>query len=72
MASGQRCGAASDLTLKEFDDGMWTQSKGRKVYVTRTLHHKTSSGGPAKLMWDKDIKDFTDTYIEKLRSGFCK
>jgi hypothetical protein len=23
-------------------------------------------------MWDKDIKDFTDTYIEKLRSGFCK
>lgn len=46
MASGQRCGAASNLTIYEFSNGRWTESDKQRVYVTRTLCHKTSSEGP--------------------------
>jgi hypothetical protein len=51
MASGQRCGAASNLTIYEFTNGTWTETdEKQQVYVTRTLWHKTSSGGLAKLL----------------------
>ncbi|CAB3992759.1 hypothetical protein pdam_00023841 [Paramuricea clavata] len=70
MGSGQRCGAASNLTIKEYVDGAWTESDGKKIYATKTLRHKTSSGGPAKLLWDQQIKGFGDIYLEKLRDMF--
>ena len=28
MASGQRCGAASNLNIQEYADGIWTESDG--------------------------------------------
>jgi hypothetical protein len=58
MASGQRCGAASNLTIYEFSNGVWTETGGggQRVYIIRTLRHKTSSGGPAKLLWDEQLK----------------
>ena len=68
VGSRQRCGAASNLMLKEFQDGVWAESKGKRIFVTRTLRHKTLSGGLAKLMWDKELKAFADTYIKKLRT----
>jgi integrase len=71
MASWQRCGAASNLTIQEFSDGVWTETDGKKVYTTRTLCHKTSSGGPAKLLWDEQLKNFADTYLQKLRGLFA-
>ena len=55
MTSGQRCGAASNLTLYEFGSGVWTETEGKHVFLTRTLRHKTSSGGPAKLLWEKQF-----------------
>ena len=70
MASGQRCGAASNLTIKEYEDGIWTESDGKIIYTTRTLRHKTSSGGPAKLLWDEQLKDFGDIYMKKLTDMF--
>ena len=66
VASGQRCGAASNLTLYEYLNGTWTNNN--RLYVTRTLRHKTSSGGPAKLLWDAELKAYADIYIDKLRN----
>ena len=72
MASGQRCGAASNLTIYEFSNGVWTETEGKqRVYITRTLRHKTSSGGPAKLLWDEQLKQFADTYLLNLRGLFA-
>jgi hypothetical protein len=68
MASGQQCGAASNLTIYEFTNGTWTVTdEKQRVYVTRTLWHKTSSEGPAKLLWDEELKQYADTYLSKLR-----
>ena len=58
--------AASNLTIYEFSNGTWTDKE--RVYVTRSLRHKTSSGGPAKLLWDTELKTYADTYLTKLRS----
>ena len=35
--------------------------------LTQTLRPKTLSGGPAKLMWDRELKGYADTYVSKLR-----
>ncbi|CAB3984910.1 Neurofilament medium polypeptide [Paramuricea clavata] len=67
MASGQRYGAVSNLTVKEFKDGVWAEKNGMPLYVTRTLRHKTSFSGPAKLLWDEELKAFGDIYMSKLR-----
>ena len=69
IASGQRCGAASNLTLYEYVNGTWTNNN--RLYVTRTLRHKTSAGGPAKLLWDAELKAYADIYIEKLRNIYA-
>jgi hypothetical protein len=72
MGSGQRCGAASNLTIYEFSNGVWTETEGKQqVYITRTLQHKMSSGGPAKLLWDEQLKQFADSYLLKLRCLFA-
>ena len=69
LASGQRCGAASNLTIFEYQNG--TTSGPEQVFVTRTLRHKTAAGGPAKLFWDKELKQYADTYLEKLRAKYA-
>ena len=64
LASGQRCGAASNLTIFEYQNG--TTSGPEQVFVTRTLRHKT-----AKLFWDNEIKQYADTYLQKLRAKYA-
>ena len=44
--SAQQCGAAGNLTLKEFDNGV---QHNDDLFVTRTLRHKTAAGGPGKI-----------------------
>lgn len=34
--------------------------------LTQTLRPKTLSGGPEKLMWDRELKGYADTYVSKL------
>ena len=46
-ASGQRCGAAANLTVEEFEQGV---EHANSIYVTKTLCHKTAAGGQAKLL----------------------
>ena len=50
-ASSQRCGAAGNLIVEEFNKGIQHTDS---LFVTHTLRHKTAAGGPAKLLWDKD------------------
>ena len=50
-ASGQRCGAAGNLTVEEFNKGIQHTDS---LFVTHTLHHKTAAGGPAKLLWARN------------------
>ena len=69
VVSGQRCGAASNLTIYKFLNGTWTDNN--RICVSRTLRHKTSSGGPAKLLWDAELKSYADIYIEKLRNIYA-
>ena len=38
------------------------QQCGAASYTTKTLRHKMLSGGPAKLLWDEQLKGFVDTY----------
>ena len=66
-ASGQRCGAAGNLTVGEFRNGV---HHSEDLYVTRTLRHKTSAGGHAKLMWDAQLKQMANTYLDVLRPMF--
>ena len=67
-ASGQRCGAAGNLTLEEFDTGV---KHTDDLYVTKTLRHKTAAGGPAKLMWDGEVKAMAETYKNNMRPLFA-
>ena len=67
-ASGQRCGAAGNLTLEEFDKGV---EHTDDLYITKTLRHKTAAGGPAKLMWDAEVKGMADTYKNNMRPLFA-
>jgi hypothetical protein len=72
MGSGQRCRVASNLTIYEFSNGVWTETEGKqRVYITRTLRHKILSGGPAKLLWDEQLKQFADSYLLKFRCLFA-
>ena len=67
-ASGQRCGAAGNLTVEEFDQGI---KHSNDLYVTKTLRHKTAAGGQAKLMWNGELKQITTTYKKILRPLFA-
>jgi hypothetical protein len=49
LDSGQRCGAAANLTMDEFNNGEWTTVDGEELYITQTVVHKTQSDDPAKL-----------------------
>ena len=70
LGSGQRCGAAANLTMEEFNNGEWATVEGEYLYITQTVVHKTQSDGPAKLFWDKGLKSLADIYIEKMRPVF--
>ena len=63
-ASGQRCGAAGNLTLEEFSNGIQHTDN---LFVTHSLRHKTAAGGPAKLLWDNELKKMAVTYSTMLR-----
>ena len=67
-ASGQRCKAAGNLTVGEFRNGV---KHSEDLYITRTLRHKTSAGGHAKLMWDVQLKRMANTYLNVLRPTFA-
>ena len=67
-ASGQRCGAAGNLTVKDFDQGI---KHSNDLYVTKTLRHKTAAGGQAKLMWNGELKQMATTYKEVLHPLFA-
>ena len=67
-ATGQRCGAAGNLTVREFRNGV---HHSEDLYITRTLRHKTSAGGHAKLMWDAQLKRIANTYLDVLRPMFA-
>ena len=67
-ASAQRCGAAGNLTLEEFDNGV---KHTNDLFVTKTLRHKTAAGGPAKLMWDGEFKGMAETYRNVMRPSFA-
>ena len=67
-ASGQRCGAAGNLTIEEFEQGVQHTSE---LFVTKTLRHKTAAGGQAKLMWNVQLKEMATTYKELLRPLFA-
>ncbi len=70
LDSGQRCGAAANLTMDEFNNGEWTTVDGEELYITQTVVHKTQSDGPAKLFWDKGLKSLADIYVDKMRPLF--
>ncbi len=70
LDSGQRCGAAANLTMDEFENGEWTTVDGEQLYITQTVVHETQSDGPAKLFWDKDLKNLVDIYVDKMRPLF--
>ena len=65
-ASAQQCGAAGNL--EEFDNGVQHTDD---LFVTRTLRHKTAAGGPAKLMWDSELKGMAETYRNVMRPLFA-
>ena len=67
-ASGQRWGAAGNLTVGEFRNGV---HHSEDLYITRTLRHKTSAGGHAKLMWDAELKRMVNTYLDVLWPMFA-
>ena len=67
-ASGQRCGAAGNLTIEEFEQGV---QHTPELFVTKTLRHKTAAGGQAKLMWNVQLKEMATTYKEQLRPLFA-
>ena len=67
-ASGQQCGAAGNLTLEELDNGV---KHTEDLFVTKTLRHKTAVGGPAKLMWDGELKAMAETYRNMMRPLFA-
>jgi hypothetical protein len=46
---------------------VWAENNAKPLYATRTLPKKTSSGGPATLLSDEELKAFGDTYMSKLR-----
>ena len=70
LDSGQRCGAAANLTMEEYNNGEWTTVDGELLYITQTVVHKTQSDGPAKLFWDKGLKSVADIYVDKMRPLF--
>ena len=65
-ASAQRCGAAGNS--EEFDNGVQHTDD---LFVTWTLRHKTAAGGPAKLMWDSELKGMAETYRNVTRPLFA-
>ena len=67
-ASGQRCGAAANLTVEEFEQGV---EHANSIYVTKTLRHKTAAGGQAKLLWDAGLKKMARTYLDVMRPIFA-
>ena len=67
-ASGQRCGAAGNLTVEEFEQGV---DHPNNIFVTKTLRHKTAAGGQAKLLWDEDLKKMANTYLNIMRPLFA-
>ena len=67
-ASGQPCGAAGNLTLKEFGNGV---KHTDDLFVTKILRHKTAAGGLAKLMWDGELKAMANTYRNMMRPLFA-
>ena len=70
LDSGQRCGAAANLTMEEYNNGEWTTVDGELLYITQTVVHKTQSDGPSKLLWDKGLKSLADIYVDKMRPLF--
>ena len=67
-ASGQRCGAAGNLTVEEFEQGV---EHPNSIFVTKTLHHKTAAGGQAKLLWDAELKKMSTIYLNVMRPIFA-
>ena len=67
-ASGQRCGAAANLTVEEFEQGV---EHLNSIYVTKTLRHKTAAGGQAKLLWDAELKKMATIYLNVMRPIFA-
>ena len=64
IASGQCCGAAGNLTVEEFSKVIQHTDS---LFVTHTLQHKTAAGGPAKLLWDNELKKMALTYSNELK-----
>ena len=56
------------ISLEEFDNGVQHTDD---LFVTRTLRHKTAAGGPAKLMWDSELKGMAETYRNVMRPLFA-
>ena len=67
-ASGLRCGAAANLTVEEFQNGL---HETENLYVTKTLRHKTAASGQAKLLWDGQLKEMATTYLNVMRPLFA-
>ena len=67
-ASGQRCGAAGNLTVEEFENGV---QHNNDLYVIKTPRHKTTAGGQAKLMWNRELKEMATTYKDVMHPMFA-
>ena len=68
IASAQRPGAGSNLTLSEYKNREYHVVHGKNVYRTSTLIHKTSSTkGPANLFGNEKRKTLGDMSLKKLR-----
>ena len=68
VASAQRPGAISNLTIDEFKGGEFRKVGGEDMYITSTLLHKTgTTRGPAALFWNERRKKMGEIFLKKLR-----
>ncbi|CAB4039312.1 Hypothetical predicted protein [Paramuricea clavata] len=60
--NGPRAKEIKEMFKNAAKDGNPMGSEEERFFVTRTLRHKTSSGGPAKLLWDAELSKLRGTH----------
>ena len=66
--AAQRPGALANLTVEEFDSGVWDRTAEPALYTTQTFFHKTSSSeGEATLFWNETNYRLAKIYQHKIR-----
>ena len=68
VKAAQRPGALANLTVEEFNNGVWDRTAEPALYTTQTFSHKTSSSeGEATLFWNETNYRLAKIYKEKIR-----